>query len=92
MDTTNTSHYFGKRILLIDGGSRQVLPMIKGFHNLGCTVTVYCNSKLDVGYVYKYIYNSENSTGSLYIIYNYIYIYIRFYEFRHLIIYIYIYI
>lgn len=46
--------YARKRILLIDGGSRQVLPMIKGFHNLGCYVTVYCNSKLDVGYVYKY--------------------------------------
>lgn len=58
MDTTNTSRYFEKRILLIDGGSRQVLPMIKGFHNLGCTVTVYCNSKLDVGYVYKYTDNA----------------------------------
>ena len=46
--------YENKRILLIDGGSRQVLPMIKGFHDLGCIVCVYCSSKLDVGYVYKY--------------------------------------
>ncbi len=46
--------YKNKKILLIDGGSRQVLPMIKGFHDLGCVVCVYCSSKLDVGYVYKY--------------------------------------
>lgn len=46
--------YRNKKILLIDGGSRQVLPMIKGFHDLGCIVCVYCSSKIDVGYVYKY--------------------------------------
>lgn len=46
--------FAGKRVLLIDGGSRQVLPMIKGFSMHGCYVTVYCSSKLDVGYVYKY--------------------------------------
>lgn len=44
----------GKRVLLIDGGSRQVLPMIKGFSLQGCCVSVYCSSKLDVGYVYRY--------------------------------------
>ena len=41
--------YKGKRILLIDGGSQQVLPLIKAFRDLGCDVTVYCGSKLDVG-------------------------------------------
>ena len=46
--------YAGKTVLLIDGGSRQVLPMIKGFSRQGCEVSVYCSSKLDVGYVYKY--------------------------------------
>ena len=48
------SDYKGKRILLIDGGSRQVLPLIKEFGELQCDVTVYCGSKLDVGYVSKY--------------------------------------
>lgn len=46
--------YKGKKILLIDGGSRQVLPMIKGFHQQGCEVTVYCGSKWDVGYACRY--------------------------------------
>lgn len=48
------SYYKGKRVLLIDGGSRQVLPLIKEFGDLQCDVTVYCGSKLDVGYVSKY--------------------------------------
>lgn len=46
--------YNGTKVLLIDGASRQVLPMIKGFALNGCHVSVYCSSKLDVGYVYKY--------------------------------------
>lgn len=48
------SNITAKKVLLIDGGSRQVLPMIKGFNKLGCEVSVYCSSKLDVGYVYRY--------------------------------------
>jgi D-aspartate ligase len=52
--TSITEKYRGKQILLIDGGSRQVLPMIKGFHDLGCIVSVYCGSKFDVGRVYRY--------------------------------------
>lgn len=51
---TEEDRFAGRRILLIDGGSRQVLPMIKGFSMHGCHVSVYCSSKLDVGYVYKY--------------------------------------
>ena len=47
-------NYRGKKVLLIDGGSRQVLPLIKEFGKLQCDVTVYCGSKLDVGYVSKY--------------------------------------
>ena len=46
--------YRGKKVLLIDGASRQVLPMIKEFRKLQCDVTVYCGSRLDVGYVCKY--------------------------------------
>ncbi len=54
MSRKGNGAYSGKRVLLIDGGSRQVLPMIKGFSLQGCHVSVYCSSKLDVGYVYKY--------------------------------------
>lgn len=46
--------YKGKRVLIIDGGSRQSLPMIKGFHQLGCHVTAYCGSSIDLAYHYKY--------------------------------------
>ncbi len=46
--------YNGKKVLLIDGGSRQVLPLIKEFGKLQCDVSVYCGSRLDVGYVSKY--------------------------------------
>ena len=43
-----------KRVLIIDGYARQTLPMAKGFHDIGCHVTVVCFSKLDVGYQSKY--------------------------------------
>ena len=43
-----------KRVLIIDGYARQSLPMAKGFHDIGCHVTVVCFSKLDVGYQSKY--------------------------------------
>ena len=63
--------YNGTRVLLIDGGSRQVLPMIKGFALHGCHVSVYCSSKTDVGYVYKYttekilgVFNHEDVVGT----------------------------
>lgn len=46
--------YSGRKILILDGASKQALPMIKGFHNNGCIVFVLCGSKLDAGYVYKY--------------------------------------
>lgn len=43
-----------RRVLILDGGSRQCLPNIKAFHKKGCIVTAFCESKMDVGYVYKY--------------------------------------
>ncbi len=51
---TEALRFSKKKVLLIDGGSRQVLPMIKGFSLQGCEVSVYCSSKLDIGYVCKY--------------------------------------
>ena len=50
-------NYNGRKVLLVDGGSRQVLALIKGFRDLGCEVTTYCGSKLDVGYVSKYTHH-----------------------------------
>lgn len=43
-----------KHILIVDGFARQTLPMVKGFKDIGCLVTVLCYSKLDVGYATKY--------------------------------------
>ncbi len=43
--------FFGKRILIFEGGARQSLPFIRAFRKLGCVVSVLCNSKLDVSYV-----------------------------------------
>ena len=48
------SDYKGKRILLLKGGCQQALPLIKAFRDLGCDVTVYCESRLDVGYASRY--------------------------------------
>jgi len=42
------------KVLLIDGGARQCLPLIKNFHKKGCEVTILCASKMDVGYYYRY--------------------------------------
>lgn len=44
----------GLRVLVIDGGSRQSLPIIRHFHEKGAIVTAYCSSKMDVGYNYRY--------------------------------------
>ena len=42
------------RVLLIDGGARQCLPLIKEFHKKGCEVSALCGSKCDLAYHYKY--------------------------------------
>ncbi len=49
--------YSGKRVLLVDGGCQQVLPLIKAFRDLHCDVSVYCGSKLDVGYASRYTHH-----------------------------------
>lgn len=40
----------GKRVLVLEGYCKQCLPFIRGFKDLGCHVSVLCNSKLDCGY------------------------------------------
>lgn len=41
----------GKRVLILDGYCKQALPYLRGFRELGCDVTVLCNSKLDCSYM-----------------------------------------
>lgn len=40
----------GKHVLVLDGFCKQCLPFLREFKNLGCEVTVLCNSLLDCGY------------------------------------------
>jgi hypothetical protein len=39
-----------RKVLLVDGSARQVLPLAKSFHDLGCFVATYNGSKFDMGY------------------------------------------
>ena len=40
----------GKRVLILEGYCKQCLPFIRGFKELGCEVSVLCETKLDCGY------------------------------------------
>lgn len=40
----------GKRVLVTDGFCKQVLPFLRAYKELGCEVTVLCDSKLNCGY------------------------------------------
>lgn len=44
----------GIRVLLLEGFARQVMPMMKALHDLGCHITTYNTSKLDMGYASRY--------------------------------------
>lgn len=48
------SDYTGKKVLLLDGYGRQVPSLLHQLHQLGCAVTVMCDSKLDVGNTSRY--------------------------------------
>lgn len=39
------------RVLVMDGGGKQTLAMIRGLRELGCHITVLCNTKMDTCYV-----------------------------------------
>lgn len=47
----------GKHILILEGYARQCLPFMRSFKKHGCTVTVLCNSKMDLAYVSRYADN-----------------------------------
>lgn len=46
--------YSKVRVLLIEGRARQVMPLMESLHKLGCHVTTYNASKLDMGYASHY--------------------------------------
>ena len=46
--------YKNVRVLLIEGRARQVMPLMESLHKLGCHVTTYNASKLDMGYSSHY--------------------------------------
>lgn len=43
-----------KRVLILNGYARQVLPLAYGFRKNNCHVTILCHSKLDIGYLTRY--------------------------------------
>lgn len=62
----------GTRVLLLEGFARQNMPVMKSLHDLGCYVTTYNMSKLDLGYASKYpdkkilAYWNRNDEGKSY--------------------------
>ncbi len=64
-------NYNGVRVLVLEGYTRQSLPLIKAFFELGCEVTALCSSKLDVAYASRYtqhkyrgVCNREDARGT----------------------------
>lgn len=46
--------YSNIRVLLIEGRARQIMPLMESMHKLGCHVTTFNTSKLDMGYASHY--------------------------------------
>ena len=46
--------YSNIRVLLIEGRARQVMPLMKSLRELGCHITTYNSSRLDMGYASRY--------------------------------------
>lgn len=53
-ETIPKSDLAGIRVLLLEGFARQTMPLMKALHDLGCHITTYNKSKLDLGYVSRY--------------------------------------
>ena len=49
-----TNDYSGIRVLLIEGRARQIMPLMESMHRLGCHVTTFNTSRLDMGYASRY--------------------------------------
>ena len=54
MSRNKKTPYSKVRVLLIEGRARQVMPLMESLHKLGCHVTTYNASKLDMGYASHY--------------------------------------
>lgn len=54
MSKNNEALYKKVRVLLIEGRARQVMPLMESLHKMGCHVTTYNASKLDMGYSSHY--------------------------------------
>lgn len=54
MSKSKKTPYSNVRVLLIEGRARQVMPLMESLHKLGCHVTTYNASKLDMGYASHY--------------------------------------
>ncbi len=50
----NNKTYRDIRVLLIEGRARQVMPLMKSLRELGCHITTYNSSRLDMGYASRY--------------------------------------
>ena len=50
----NNSDLSGVKVLLLEGFARQSMAIMESLHKLGCHVTTYNNSKLDLGYLSHY--------------------------------------
>ncbi|MEE0944416.1 MAG: ATP-grasp domain-containing protein [Clostridia bacterium] len=66
-----STRYSNVRVLLIEGRARQVMPLMKSLHELGCHITTYNASRLDMGYASRYpdkkilsYCNSKDEEGS----------------------------
>ena len=51
---TRNPEYSKVRVLLIEGRARQIMPLMESLHKLGCHVTTFNTTKLDLGYVSHY--------------------------------------
>ena len=54
MDNKNISDLSGIKVLLLEGFARQSMAIMESLHKLGCHVTTYNSSKLDLGYLSHY--------------------------------------
>ena len=54
MSKKKQTEFSNIRVLLLEGFARQNMPMIEALHKLGCHITTYNSSKLDIGYASRY--------------------------------------
>lgn len=54
MQNSKNNKFKNVRVLLIEGRARQIMPLMESMHKLGCHVTTFNTSKLDMGYVSRY--------------------------------------